>query len=148
MQGIRKKFHERVAAPADRPSGSRQEVNGSLEGQINEPDEDLEHLKIAPPVDENLFGNLYAFVTQSNAFKMFRTRLAPGVLPTERRLSEPDDVADSAAQTGKSTDTQGLPSWTGRILEAVLIRTRFVEPPLQPGTVRVRWRCVSHERAE
>jgi hypothetical protein len=114
--------------------------------------------------DQDLIEDLSAFrefLTNGTAFASFQSRLEAFVLakPVEMKNSErkekqvPNKVSDPATQVDQSLNlgegsfqTQHRRTLLGRsqmALESLFIAAGFLEPPLYPGMVRIRWQCVS-----
>ena len=119
-------------------------------------------------IDEDRFEDLVVlreFLVGSSAFGLFQEQLKSFVQPKdlkrlaeELRLSPDKDRTDDPVQCitspaplervceKESHDNGSRPTMKGRVrryCEAFLVAIALVEPPLLPGTARLRWSCVS-----
>lgn len=144
---IVEELHDRVLdAQSEYPKMTRK-LNDGNEDEIHNEIEDLDDLM---PIDEDYFQDirmLRHFLINSAAFQIFQEGLTKFVLPKELRPL----VMHSIKPVEKHDQTEDLTSfqrWCSlkrvqHILETAMIATGFLEPSLQPGTIRVRWQCVS-----
>lgn len=127
----------------DRPDGEQSES----EPEENEADQ-------VQPIDEDLFEDLAIFrnfILESNAFQSFQTRLTEFIMP---KTVQPLKVATTTHDVHPSiklftTRYSSLALghlrdfWSVKKLRVLLVVSGYLEPQLQDGMVRLRWRCVS-----
>jgi hypothetical protein len=93
-------------------------------------------------VDEDLIEDLSAFrqfLAEGVAFAHFQRQLEAFVRP------KPVEVKGGGGE--KEHSSRMLLSKSQIALESLFIAAGFLEPPIDPGMVRIRWRCVSqHEK--
>jgi hypothetical protein len=119
--------------------GQSEVVEAQVEVEVDDVDE-------VAPVDEDYFEDLAmlrTFLVHSSAFQVFRARLTKFVLPKDFHHVDID-----SAVKGRSIKAPLSKFWrflvsTSRIFNAILIAAGCLEPPLQPGFIRLRWQCVS-----
>ncbi|KAF2685721.1 hypothetical protein K458DRAFT_300149 [Lentithecium fluviatile CBS 122367] len=99
------------------------------------------------------FGDVVAFrkfLRNSDAFQSLRTQIQNFVLPKPSRITRPE-VAIEGDDTGahseaKDQEQRGVKPtqilrrimWT---FDTFLVATGYLEPPLEPARVRLRWKC-------
>ncbi|KAH6613828.1 hypothetical protein C7974DRAFT_321479, partial [Boeremia exigua] len=106
----------------------------------SEPNDDLEHVQ---PIDEDRFEDLAVlrtFLLESAAFQTFRERLAAFVLPKDR-ISVSQNVSENMEGNAPYLDTWYPPKKFNATWKRLLVAAGLLEPVLQPGMVRIRWRC-------
>ena len=126
--------------------GRAQLEGAGMQPHVDKDQTELEDEDEVAPIDEDYFEDLAilrTFLIRSSAFQIFRARLTKFVLPKSLRGADMDSIAqDLAVKTPLSTFRRFMIS-TSHAFEAVLIAAGCLEPPLQPGFIRLRWRCVS-----
>jgi hypothetical protein len=103
------------------------------------------------PVDEDYFEDLAMlriFLVESSAFQMFRARLNKFVLPKDSHQRDLDLPQDGHPINAPWPRFWQLENSTRRTVKATLVAIGCLEPPLQPGLIRLRWQCVSPLVAE
>ena len=99
------------------------------------------HLLGTAAYEESLPKNVPNFITfliHSAAFDVSKERLSVFVLPIEVDRLDPSDRADMV-----TSDRWYTLSSMRLLLRSTLVAAEVLEPPLQPGLVRLRWQCVS-----
>jgi serine/threonine protein kinase len=101
------------------------------------------------PVDEDYFEDLAVlrtFLARSSAFQIFRARLTKFVLPRDWHQLDIDSAVRGRHNEAPLSRFCRFSVLAGRIFKAVLVAVGCLEPPLQPGLIRLRWQCVSNEQ--
>jgi hypothetical protein len=114
--------------------------------EVNEDQLEVDDVDEVEPVDEDYFEDLAmlrTFLVRSSAFQIFRARLTKFVLSKDLHQLDFD-----SAVKGRPINAPLSRFWRflisiGRILKVVLVAAGCLEPPLQPGFIRLRWECVS-----
>lgn len=122
-----------------------------------------------PPIDEDRFEDivlLHQFLVESNAFRMFQEQLKTFVQPkptqptlkTSTAMNKTDCPVDDvqtldmpATPDQELTETasrsrgrhRSLPHSIRYYCNILLVAAGCLEPPLSPGMIRLRWKCVS-----
>lgn len=102
--------------------------------------EDLEQVQ---PMDEDRFEDLIlfrAFLVESNALQAFRDRLTLFVSPKGAQCEPPVTTTENfAPQLSSHTALDYIKLFYKFCIDAM----GFLEPPLEPNKIRLRWQCVS-----
>jgi hypothetical protein len=113
--------------------------------EVVEAQPEVDDIEELAPIDDDYFEDLAmlrTFLVRSSAFQLFRARLTKFVFSKNSCRSDIDvavkyrcDVASLSKFCQSSVSAVG-------IIKAVLVAVGCLEPPLQPGSIRLRWQCV------
>lgn len=79
----------------------------------------------------------------SNAFQTFRTEIESFMLPKLSHTNRKDVMKKEDDITSIQTKTTAIAGHMLRSFKGLLTTTGYLEPPLEPRMVRIRWKCVS-----
>lgn len=135
-----------------------------IEKQIGEQDEEIqnesqfEDMRTATgihemdemvPIDENDFEDLpklRMFLIRSSAFQIFQARLDKFVRRSEYlHQLDIDSIAKGRSIKSLLSTLRTCLGSTSQMIKSILIAAGCLEPPLQPGFIRLRWQCVSSQ---
>ncbi|KAF2789283.1 hypothetical protein K505DRAFT_204389, partial [Melanomma pulvis-pyrius CBS 109.77] len=121
-----------------------QVVQDSIGDRENERNDEGEQ---ATSVDDINCGDLFReFVASSIAFNTFRTEMANLALPKPSRTTKKVVVDKKDVMEYVQTKTAVIAGRILHILKESLVATGYLEPPLKPRMVRLRWECRCGER--
>ncbi|KAK3216196.1 hypothetical protein GRF29_8g2559841 [Pseudopithomyces chartarum] len=150
-QCIVEKFHD-TPRDSQRPHIRVQEKKGDENGgkqgedrfEVVEAQLQVDDVDDVAPVDEDYFEDLAMlrkFLLCSSAFQIFQARLTKFVLPKDLRRLDLDSVVTGRSIKAPFSRFRHFWISTSRILKDVLVAAGCLEPPLQPGFIRLRWQC-------
>jgi hypothetical protein len=136
--------HVRVAQGRSDGDDGKQEVEAQPE--VNGDQFEVDDMDEVALVDEDYFEDLAmlrTFLVRSSAFQIFRARLTKFVLPRNWRRLDIDSAVRGHRNGASLSRFCRFSVSTVRIFKAALVAAGCLEPPLQPGLIRLRWQCVS-----